>query len=322
MRLRKTILNSELQVSKVTVRNGFGHVSRFTFHPSLAAFTLIEIMVAVVLMSVIIIGLMAMFNQTQRAFKAGMTQTDVLEGGRTVTEMLARELEQVKPAYSTVVEGRTNFFTVLETEFAQTLPASSAARTNLTSRIFFLTHENQTWTGIGYFLVADTTVTPVNPVGVLNRFEMSTNTAEFNQHPWLLISNFNLAALGFTNHLGSVSKVLDGVVSFNFRTYDTNGFWINPSGPPTPIGQIWIHSYFSTTYPMPAYPMRVDYYFTSNAVPAYVEFEFGLLEQGALDHYKSIPISQVQSNYLAQQAGRVHLFRQRVAVRNVDPSAY
>ena len=29
-----------------------------------------------------------------------------------------------------------------------------------------------------------------------------------------------------------------------------------------------------------------------------------------------------QSNYLAQQAGKVHLFRQRVAIPNVDPSAY
>ncbi len=321
MKTRETVSSSEFRVSNVTVRHGLGHVSRFTFQPSRAAFSLIEVMIVVVLMSVIILGLMAMFSQTQRAFKAGMTQTDVLEGGRMATEMLSRELEQIVPGYSTAYLGQTNFVAVLETEFAQTLPATSAERTNLTSRIFFLTHENQTWTGIGYFLVADTTVTPVNPVGVLTRFEMSDNAAGFAQRPWLLISNFNLASQGFSSY-GNLSKVLDGVVSFHFRTYDTNGYWINPAPPPTPIGQIWIHSDWSARFPIGSYPPRVDYHFVSNAVPAYVEFELGILEQGAVDKYKSIPISTVQSNYLAGQAGRVHLFRQRVAVRNVDRSAY
>ncbi len=313
--------NSEFRVSNVTVRNGLGYVSRFTFHASRAAFTLIEVMIVVVLMSVIILGLMAMFSQTQRALKAGMTQTDVLEGGRMASEMIARELEQIVPGYSTKNLGRTNFLAVLETEFAQTLPANNARRTNLLSQIFFLTHENQTWTGIGYFLVLDATVTPANPVGVLNRFEQTVNAAEFGRSPWLMISNFNRAIIG-ANYAGNVSKILDGVVSFNVRTYDTNGYWINPSLASTPIGQIWTHSDWSVNLPIPKYPPRADYHFVSNAVPAYVEFELGILEQGALDHYKSIPVSDVQSNYLAQQAARVQLFRQRVSVRNVDRSAY
>ena len=33
-------------------------------------------------------------------------------------------------------------------------------------------------------------------------------------------------------------------------------------------------------------------------------------------------VSWARSNYLAQQAGKVHLFRQRFPIRNVDPSAY
>lgn len=288
----------------------------------LAAFTLIEIMVVVVLMSVVILGLTAMFTQTQRAFKAGMTQTDVLEAGRMGTEMLARELEQIVPAYSPNL-GLTNFYTVQESEFPQSILQGSppAFRTNIISRIFFLTHENQTWKGIGYFLVFDDTVTPSNPVGALNRFELSDTAVGFSQRPWMMISNFNRAIFGLSN-LGNVSKILDGVVSFNFRTYDTNGYWINPAAFFNPIGQIGIQSDWAYNFPMPAYPMRVDYHFVSNAVPAYVEFELGLLEQNTLDRYKSIPISNLQSNYLWQQAARVHLFRQRVSVRNVDRSAY
>ena len=48
------------------------------------AFTLIEIMVTVALLSFIILGLMAMFHQTQRAFRNSITQTDVLEGARAL----------------------------------------------------------------------------------------------------------------------------------------------------------------------------------------------------------------------------------------------
>ena len=55
------------------------------------AFTLIEVLVVVALLSVIILGLVAMFSQTQRAYTLGMTQVDVLEGGRAVTEMITRE---------------------------------------------------------------------------------------------------------------------------------------------------------------------------------------------------------------------------------------
>ena len=51
--------------------------------PAIAAFTLVEVLVVVVLMSFIILALMAVFNSTQAAFRASITQTDVLEGGRS-----------------------------------------------------------------------------------------------------------------------------------------------------------------------------------------------------------------------------------------------
>jgi len=45
-------------------------------------FSLIEMMVAVSLMLVIVIGLFAMFSQAQRALKMATTQVDVMEPGR------------------------------------------------------------------------------------------------------------------------------------------------------------------------------------------------------------------------------------------------
>ena len=61
----------------------------------------------------------------------------------------------------------------------------------------------------------------------------------------------------------------------------------------------------------------------SNTVPAAVEIQLGVLEDRALRHAESLPASSAaQTAYLAQQAAKVHVFRQRVNIPNVDPSAY
>src|SRR6266404_4176321 len=82
------------------------------------AFTLIELMVAVGLMSFIVLGLLAMFNQTQRAFRASMTQTDVLESGRIATDMMVRELGQMAASDRAYT---TNFFAEVLKTFNQPL---------------------------------------------------------------------------------------------------------------------------------------------------------------------------------------------------------
>jgi Asp/Glu/hydantoin racemase len=78
----------------------------------------------------------------------------------------------------------------------------------------------------------------------------------------------------------------------------------------------------TTAYWNAATPNIVDSYFLSNAVPAYVEVELGVLEPQILERYRSIGVPAAQRAYLEQHVAQVHLFRQRVAVRNVDFSAY
>ena len=60
-----------------------------------SGFTLVEIMVVMILLSVIVLGLMAMFNQTQRAFRAGMAQTDQMEGGRMFNDLAGSALPEL-----------------------------------------------------------------------------------------------------------------------------------------------------------------------------------------------------------------------------------
>jgi hypothetical protein len=266
-----------------------------------AGFSLIEIIVVVGLLSLITLGLLMMFNQTQRVFRTGLTQVDVLEGGRIVTDMMTRELAQIRASYR---PNGVNFFseTAPVNPLLQALPGSGQpARTNMLNDLFFLTRENQTWTGVGYLIRPVT-----NGVGTLYRFEEKSTAA---QGPDLLFARF------YSTDPTNMSRVLDGVVHFKVRTYDPGGGWITSEINPA-LGNSDIR--FSGF--VPGEIGRYD--FRSNAVPAAVELEIGILEDRALRRALSIPDGTAQRRFLQDQAGKVHLFRLRVPVRNVDLGAY
>ena len=286
-----------------------------------AAFTLVEIMVVMILLSVIVLGLMAMFNQTQRAFRAGMAQTDQLEGGRMFTDLLVRDLQQITPTHQT---NGMNFYAQIPDYvlLAQILPgtSNSLSRTDLLQNLFFTSRYNQTWSGIGYYVRTNASFYGnVNQVGTLYRFE--TNV------PISLMAGTNslmpyLTYLTATNPL-NISKILDGVVEFRIHCYDLNGMMITNGTPSISSNSFWTITNAATLTP-PGIPRDevLFYGFSNNIVPAYVEVQIGVLEPAVLKRYRSIPDPIAQANFLASHGGNVQLFRQRVAIRNVDPSAY
>lgn len=279
-----------------------GHPSR-----SARAFSLIEILVVVGLLSLIILGLVIMFGQTQRAYRLGMTQVDVLEGGRMFTDLTTRELSQLAPSRSS---NTVNFYVQIpflapfHRPLLQDLPGNSERRTNVLEDFFFLTAENQRWRGIGY------RVAPANePLATLYRFE--TN-APYGQHPYQLFWPFYYG--NGTATLTNLTRVLENVVHFKVRAYNTNGIWITNDLPKGADVR------YST---LPFLDGEIGLYMMSNSVvPASVELELGILEQRTAERAKTITDLNARSNYLAQQAGKVHVFRWRVPVRNVDPTAY
>jgi hypothetical protein len=293
------------------------------------AFSLIEIIIAVGLMTVIMLGLMMMFNQTQRAFQAGMTQTDVLEAGRAAVGLVSHDLEQMTA--SDRAEG-ANFW--LQNvpgwpPLSQPLPGGNGVqRTYLLQDMFILTRENQTWRGIGYFVRAEDGgrlrlprgQAYNNPqqllAGQLYRFDKTLPVAD-SEAPRSLFTNFlsqvNPDQSWATNIY--TSRVADGVLDFKARAYDSSGRWIAyPPLPPTSTNVIARSNIILG---------EVDYYlFSSNALPASVEFELGLLEDRAWQRYNALPDGATRYRYLTNQIGRVHIFRQRVSVPNFDPAAY
>lgn len=309
------------------------------FHPrcdrrAFRAFSLIEILVVVALLSVIIIGLMAMFSQVQKAFRTGLTQTDVLEAGRVAGDMLGRELEQITPAN----QSGPNFFALIPhdpatytTPFLQPVPGlqpppgGASQRTNLIYDLFFISKRNQDWVAIGYFVRTNnlqTRALGLSPLGVGTLFRFETNASVLSSRS---VSNmFNEFLLARNNEelvingrtVNRATKVVDGVVHFKVRAFDTNGAWIRTNQ------SLSIDANYSR-YTAAVVGNEIEHYeFWSNAVPGTVELELGLLEDKTWQRFKGLPTALAQYRYLTNQAGRVHLFRQRVPIRNVDPVAY
>ena len=320
--------------------------SHFALRPS-RAFTLIEILVVVVLMSFIILALMAVFNGTQTAFRASLTQTDVLEGGRTAMGMIKSDLEAMTPSFGRntnqayglrfATDGSGWSFVPVNfqagilapgtnTPLLQSLTGSSYQRTNVLESFFILTRQNTTWTGVGY--VVDT-LSP-NYFHPLYRFTLSTNvmgadpTALFN----IFITNLP-AYTGLPISLANpcMSHLMDGVVDLRVRAFDPGGYWMTNYYYNPVSGQYVtnININKSLSFSLPPASGEVGFYMFSNTVPASVEIYLGVLEDRAIQRAESLPnLAPVwaQSNYLAGRAGQVHVFRQRVWIRNVDPSAY
>jgi hypothetical protein len=72
--------------------------------------------------------------------------------------------------------------------------------------------------------------------------------------------------------------------------------------------------------PKAGLPWATNCAFLSNLLPAYVEIELGVLEQQVLDQLKTfVPRSPLATNFLASHVGQVHLFRQRVPIRQSPP---
>jgi hypothetical protein len=139
----------------------------------------------------------------------------------------------------------------------------------------------------------------------------------FGQNPSLLYNGYNqtLNDASHRNVFTNMNRILDGVVHFKVRAYNPDGRWIVTNNLPNafvlPPGQANYAAGESELYR-----------FTSNVVPAFVELELGVLEERAIVRARTITDPLSRSNYLAHEAGRVHLFRLRVPVRNVDPTAY
>jgi hypothetical protein len=308
-------------------------------------FSLVEILVTISLLSFIVLGLLMMFNQTQRAFRGSMNQVDVQESGRIVIDMLARELEQASPSKlepvylnGVPVYETTNFFSELAYNFPaplqQGLPGGTYNRMNIVQHFFFLTRHNQEWIGTGYAVIQHGGA----HVGSLYRFTWTNRPpfATYNLNG-VFREELSKALIAAQNNLpiNNLSRVADGIVHLRLRPVAINGQPMLPTGNSNMVYRLpnGFYNYVKNTYGagrMVDNLMldQVDSYFVNDAMPAMVELELGVLEPNVLARYKAMQMGPgitddpAQRNYLSNRVANVHIFRQRIPIRNVDTSVY
>jgi hypothetical protein len=260
----------------------------------------------------------------------------VQEGGRTLVEMIARELAQTTAGYKRYANNQNyivNFRAELPgpaSPLIQPLPGPANlangdlnARTNLLQSLFFLQKENLKWTGIGYVVrVSDGAgnLALTDTVGALYRFEASMSDRDFHADPGRLWRDFSAAVATESR----MNKIVNGVVHFKVRTYGRDGVWQRDDLPNNSLANLKSDIRLSgfESLPMIAGGEVALAAFYSNALPAFVELELGILESRTAQRANAMLDATTRRTYLENQAAHVHVFRTRVPIRNVDPEAY
>ncbi len=326
---------------------------RFTGRSRLrGGFSVTELLVAVALMGIIVFALYSTFHQTQRALRANVTQVDVMESGRAAMEMITRELEQLTASAPTANRnlsaslGVTRSTPPTRISPVVQVEAKKALRTNVLQQFFFLNHINNQWVGTGYH-VEDTNGLGV---GALERFSTTVHESGFRTN--------DLYTAFLTNALSTddVSRrtfhhLADGIIHLRLLAYDTNGvllsfnydraiglgrtnytMWAGMEGG-LKVTKLWMGQPVGTPKPPPHTnpppnaifgeesfnkARETQFVFLSNALPAYLELELGVLEPEALKQYNALRQAPVPaaSDFLRNQAHRVHLFRKRIPIRS------
>ena len=262
-----------------------------------------ELLVAVSLLTLIVVALLAMFNQTQKAFRGGMAQTDIMENGRIAMQLLTREIQQIAPTRD---PGAVNFMMWTPTPLAfwnipqrpvvtssMDLP-SNLSRDNHLQDITFVTRLNDEWMAVAYRIS-----NAVDGAGALYRLTR-TYTNGVNTDT---LSNFCWAAtvIPAPTDTAPVNTdfqfIADGVVHLAAYPFWTNGVALTN-------GMLFSGG------------LR-GYAFEENDLPAFVDLELGVLEQKTVAQFNAKPkLNRVP--WLKDQANRMHLFIQRIPIRNAQ----
>ena len=240
--------------------------------PRPSGFTVMEMLVSVTLLGVIVFGLYAMFNQTARALRQVTRQAEVFDGGRATMGLVAREVQEMAAFGQDNV---VNTFAQKVSNLTQSRPGGGD-QVNVLQDIYFLTRQNDNWTGTGY-RIDDIAA----GVGTLSRFTTNSTADGVNGF-------FGVFGLASTNDFHLVAE---GVIHFQMLPFDAAGR---------------LHTNLTAN----------GFSFTNNYLPAYVDFELGILEPQALKQFRTFTDTSMAEDFLKRQIGRVQLFRQRLQIRN------
>ncbi|MBC8243647.1 MAG: prepilin-type N-terminal cleavage/methylation domain-containing protein [Verrucomicrobia bacterium] len=320
------------------------------------AFTLLELMVAVSVMTLVIYTLYALFNQTQMALRKNAAQVDVNEAGRAAMEMIVRELSQMEiSGYPAITDPRTLLtYSGSKSFHSRITPGNSALllayqsdaltpegddddlaqgfRTNILQEFTFTGRGDS-----GFFVTSYRVVGATNGIGTLARYQ-TNGTLRVAAAGQALVNKTELFNRFFFDTViyapsERFETVADGVIHLRISPYDRLGrplghgsLYYDPLGLNLERRDAAGQLLFPPEDPDAPQP-PVDGTLMEDrggqsqvqfygALPDYFDVEMAVVEPQVLKQVRAMP-KAAQVNYLGRQIGRVTLFRQRVPIRDM-----
>lgn len=264
-------------------------------------------LVSTAMLSFIVLGLTAMFVQTQKAFKTGIKASTITDAGRTITDMIAADMRQMSDGNN---PGITNLYWSW-TENSMQSNNNLPFRTNQVDAIYLLEHTNTMWMGVGY-AVQNLVPNSGSTVGTLYRYETNFTA------PYLLTNNLfwpfqeAVQTQNFTNAV-NWHRVADGVISLKLFAYDQNG---NEPGVEAYYGDWEPQGTYSYPLSSNRLPNTVDW--ELNTLPTAVDVELAILEPDALTRARAMaanPNLTPFKNFMSTNAlTTMEIFRRRISI--------
>ena len=315
------------------------------------AFTILELLVAVSVMTLVIYVLYALFNQTQMALRKNAAQVDVNEGGRAAMEMIVRELSQMEvsgyPAITNLqtklsYPGSTSFFSrvtpgntaLLLAYQSDALPPVEDAwakeqgfRTNILQDFTFTSRGDS-----GFLVTNYRVIDVINGIGTLARYRINGTLPvppPEDQKIYTKTERFNIYFHKVVNTTNSVFEpITDGVIHLRITPYDQLGrplghdrMFYDPLGLNLERRGAAGQALFliDPNRPVDGVLMQ-DHYVQSQAefygaLPSYFDVEMAVLAPRVLEQVRALP-KDMRANFLGRQIGKVTLFRQRIPIRD------
>ncbi|MBL9173904.1 MAG: prepilin-type N-terminal cleavage/methylation domain-containing protein [Verrucomicrobiales bacterium] len=299
-------------------------------------FSLLEMLIGIGILSVVVLALYALFDQTQKALRANVNQVDVSEGGRSVLDLLVRDV--MRAAASGI---NTNYLVDRRGEIQRTVPPGTnlvvirtqgglyglpweqifgdqGRRKSALHELFYLIEPQPgRWLGAGLFVAGENPMDTVDGLGTLWRYEDTSPVGARGVRGAEEISVLNNRFLNDsayrTNH---VSRLIDGVVFFRVTPF-------GPQGQPLDATLVDEVDRGVSNFPIPAdtligprtvapaFPVDGTF-FKNKMLPSAIEIELGILPTQLVDQYRSMDVPAVRNRFLTNNAANVLVFRQRI----------
>ena len=312
------------------------------FRAARRAFSLLELLVAMGLLSVVILTLYAMFDQTQKALHANIAQTDVMESGRSAMELIVRDIERAQSPRLTPIPGIRGF-TNINLAIRKKLFANSFIPPGVTdvlhrdyplNELFFLTPlQGNRWTSVGFF-VANSTNASLDAdenLGALYRYqdtvtEIARGADAAKRFFWFY--RFTLADekdaisprvqdqdfISRKNEYRSTNstRLLDNVIFFRVLPFSSTGIPIDYNTPRSFFTNTFAAGIVLTNQAIDSFTATT---FRGSALPSAVEVELGMLSPRLWTQYTNQVSFDLKTNFLAKHIADILVFRQRIPLR-------